>query len=217
MKKRRWMQILIASLILAMSAMAGCDEIGSKGDDGEEGVGEEGAGEEGAGEEGVGEVPIDVTDFRARNYYFQGETTLTNQELTFDETRVTWTRISLAVTTNAISLEGFDDPPLIYDDEPAMLRFRINGLVQERSPGEVMVAVNSIRPLMLDADAKSIGANTADELREGLEANGVVLPDPSDSEPLMMKFAIGAPDEEVSAISMTTDSDFFPRFDGEAQ
>ena len=208
MKNYKMMHLLTALLVVGLLAMVGCDEEDNNGTDEGADAAEE------LNDQADGEVAVDISEFGMQGAQFTGEATLTDGELYFEDSELEISTIVFSLNTGVLVLDEFDNPALEYDGQTARMLVHISGEVQDHSPGEVVMSVTAVSPRMLDADDQALGTDSAEQLIDELAANGVTFPEVSTADPLDVTFNISATDEDYEQIIMTSDADFFQRFEG---
>lgn len=209
MRNLKAMGFLTALLMVAMLAV-GCDDADANGANGDEDNGAESN-----TNAQVGDVAVDISEFGMMGTQFVGPATLSEQKLVFDDSEVEISTIVFSMITSIVVLDEFDSPELEYEGVPARLRVHLNGEVQDHSPGEFVVSLTGVSLRILDSDDQQLGTDSAEELVEGLAANGVSFPEGvTSADPLEVTFGITANDEDYSEIYMSSDAPFFESFVG---
>lgn len=211
MRYRAWKWWLFGALVMAMT-MVGCsDDVDSNGHN------DNGASDQEEVSDN-GEVPVDISRFGITGTDLIGTATLTERDLVFEDSFIELSPNIMSFGSGAIELDVFDAPELYYDEgQTAWMRIHFTGQVQEHSPGEMVLAVESISPRMLDSSQQALGTSTAERLVDELADNGTSFPQPEHDDPLMVTFQITASDEDYSEIYLSADADFFGFFEGVEQ
>ncbi len=180
------MQHITAFLVMGMVFISGCSSAKDNGNNGSQANTVEDI-----TVEATGDVAVDISDFGMRGQMFSGVAVLSGHPLVLDE---------------------FDNPPLEYRDEPAVLRVHLSGQVLNHAPGQVEVQLTSLSPRFTENE-RALGTANSEELLRRLAENGVFFPEATTANPMEVTFTITASDEDYSEIYLTADADFFQLFE----
>ena len=157
---------------------------------------------------------FDVSDVGMRGMSWIGEATLLGAELDFPETEMELSTRFFTLMAGHRDMSRFNNPPLEFRDGPVDMGLRIQGSVEEQAPGRLVLAIDSIRPNF----SAGLGTSSREEMLADVAANGIIIPEVSREDPLMVTLSISRAGEDNSEIAVTSDSDLIRRIvmrDGE--
>lgn len=194
----RAMRILPVLALISVFALAGC---GPAADNGDDQPAHRGGSE------------FDLGDVGMRGMQWSGQAVLLENGLEFDDAEMELSTLGFTLRGNRFDLGQFDDPDLEFRGEPATMTVRLSGRIEDREPGWFSVSLNSASARFGDYRGQALGTDTAEEIRQVLEKQGIVFPEIDRDNPPVVTFEVSASDEDYTELVLTSDIDFIERIE----